>query len=67
MTLNESVADRRGTPGIFELSDRYIVESAALDPMLASFWGIPGHDEEMTDYSPDGWASAARPATSDDR
>ncbi len=41
--------------GIFELSDQYIVESAALDPMLASFWGIPGHDDMITDYSPDGW------------
>jgi uncharacterized protein (DUF885 family) len=57
VTLNESATDRRGAPGIFELSDRYIVESAALDPMLASFWGIPGHDEKMTDYSPEGWAS----------
>ena len=47
----------RDPPGIFELSDRYIVESAALDPMLATFWGIPGHDDEMTDYSPDGWAA----------
>jgi uncharacterized protein (DUF885 family) len=44
-------------PDIFELSDQYIVESAALDPMLASFWGIPGHDDEMTDYSPEGWAA----------
>ena len=44
-----------GATGIFELSDQYIVESAALDPVLASFWGIPGHDDEMTDYSPDGW------------
>ena len=39
------------------MSDQYIIESAALDPMLASFWGIPGHDEEITDYSPEGWAA----------
>ncbi len=57
VTLNESGADGRGAPGIFQLSDDYIVESAALDPMLATFWGIPGHDEEMTDYSPQGWAA----------
>ena len=42
--------------GIFELSDQYIIESCALDPMMATFWGVPGHDDEMTDYSPDGWA-----------
>ncbi len=41
---------------IFELSDQYIVDSAALDPMLATFWGLPGHDEKLTDYSPEGWA-----------
>ena len=54
---DESGTGGRDAPGIFELSDQYIVDSAALDPMLASFWGIPGHDHEMTDYSPDGWAS----------
>ena len=53
--MGESGAGGRHGTDIFELSDQYIVESAALDPMLASFWGIPGHDHEMTDYSPDGW------------
>ena len=56
MTGKESSVDGRGASDIFELSDRYIVESAALDPMLASFWGIPGFDDELTDYSPEGWA-----------
>ncbi|MEY2401349.1 MAG: hypothetical protein QOJ08_1460 [Ilumatobacteraceae bacterium] len=55
VTLEESKADKRVASAIFELSDQYIVESAALDPMLATFWGIPGHDHEMTDYSPQGW------------
>src|SRR5882757_5649046 len=53
----ESASPGRGPGGIFELSDSYIVQSAALDPVLASFWGIPGHDDEMTDYSPEGWAA----------
>ena len=35
VTLDESGADGRDAPGIFPLSDDYIVESAALDPMLA--------------------------------
>ena len=57
VTQNESATGGRQASDIFALSDRYIVETAALDPMMASFWGIPGHDEEMTDYSPEGWAS----------
>ena len=24
--------------------------------MLATFWGVPGYDAELTDYSPEGWA-----------
>jgi hypothetical protein len=57
VTLNESEVGSRGAPGIFQLSDDYIVESAALDPMLSTFWGIPGHDGRITDYSPQGWAA----------
>ena len=57
VTEDESAASGRQASEIFALSDRYIVDSAALDPMLASFWGIPGHDDEMTDYSPEGWAA----------
>lgn len=53
--VNDPASGSRGASDIFEISDRYIVESAALDPMLASFWGIPGHDDRITDYSPQGW------------
>ena len=42
---------------IFGLSDQFIVDSAALDPMVATFWGIPGYDHELTDYSPEGWSA----------
>ncbi len=57
MTFNESAAGRAAeTSDIFELSDQYIVASAALDPLMATFWGVPGHDDEMTDFSPEGWA-----------
>ena len=43
--------------GISALSDQYVVETAALDPMLATFWGVAGHDDALTDYSPEGWAA----------
>jgi uncharacterized protein (DUF885 family) len=57
VTDKGSASHGRDQTDIFELSDRYIIDNAALDPMLASFWGIPGHDDEITDYSPEGWAA----------
>jgi uncharacterized protein (DUF885 family) len=42
-----------------ELADRYVEEMAALDPVEATAVGIAGHDEELTDYSPDGIAARA--------
>ncbi len=53
---------------VFRLADRYIVESADLDPIWATGAGIGGHDDEMTDYSPegiDGRAELARQALVD--
>ena len=44
---------------VFEIADAYVGEAAALDPLLATGVGIPGHDDEMTDYSPDGFAARA--------
>jgi uncharacterized protein (DUF885 family) len=43
-----------GTGPIARLSDRFVARAAALDPIAATFEGIPGHDAELTDYSPDG-------------
>jgi uncharacterized protein (DUF885 family) len=39
---------------VADLSDRFVTRAAALDPIAATFEGIPGHDSELTDYSPDG-------------
>ena len=44
---------------IYALSDRFIEESAPLDPLLATYLGIPGHDHLFTDFSPDGHAARA--------
>ncbi len=41
---------------VHRLSDAFVERTAALDPITATFEGIPGHDEELTDYSPDGIA-----------
>jgi len=41
---------------IADLADRYVERAGALDPVAATFEGLPGHDDELTDYSPDGVA-----------
>jgi len=44
---------------IFEIADKYVDELAALDPSTATALGIPGHEREMPDYSPQGAARIA--------
>lgn len=44
---------------VFEIADRYVDEIAALDPITATALGIPGHEREMPDFSPDGVAALA--------
>ena len=43
----------RSTPS----SDRYVEEAAALDPVLATYAGVAGHDHRLPDLSPDGFAA----------
>jgi uncharacterized protein (DUF885 family) len=40
-----------------ELSDQYVEEFAGLDPCAASIMGVSGHDGELTDYGPEGFAA----------
>lgn len=40
-------------------SDRYVEDLAALDPIEATFLGISGGEDELTDYSPDGHRARA--------
>ncbi|MCZ7525338.1 MAG: DUF885 domain-containing protein [Acidimicrobiia bacterium] len=39
---------------VFEVAARYVERFAELDPVAATEAGIPGHDGQMTDYSPEG-------------
>ena len=41
---------------IFALADRHVTGAAALDPVGATFDGVLGFDDRLTDYSPDGEA-----------
>ena len=38
-------------------TDQYVEDLAALDPITATFAGIAGHDAELPDLSPDGFAA----------
>ena len=38
---------------IYDIASEYVEAVAALNPLAATSMGIPGHDHEMTDYSPD--------------
>ena len=44
---------------IFEIADSYVEESARLNPYDATLEGIPGYDDQATDYSPEGIAARA--------
>ena len=46
-------------PGVHGISDRFVADYAELDPITATHLGISGHDDELTDYSPDGHAARA--------
>lgn len=37
-------------------SEAYLVRSCSLDPVLATYLGVAGHEGELPDYSPDGFA-----------
>ena len=44
---------------IDEIADRYVDEWAELDPIGATYVGIAGHDDRLTDLSPEGYAALA--------
>jgi uncharacterized protein (DUF885 family) len=44
---------------INDIAERYVVQLADLDPVLATAAGIAGHDHQMTDLSPAGFAARA--------
>ena len=44
---------------IQEVSDAYIVEMAALDPISATSWGVSGYDDALPDLSPAGLEARA--------
>ena len=55
--------DRRASR-IDELADGYLERYVALDPVAATFFGVRGHDDALTDVSPSGHAARAALARS---
>ncbi|HET6653753.1 MAG TPA: DUF885 domain-containing protein [Nocardioides sp.] len=39
------------------VADAYVEDYCALDPVAATYLGVPGHESRLTDYSPDGFAA----------
>jgi uncharacterized protein (DUF885 family) len=39
---------------VFSLASRVVDESAASNPVYATYGGVPGHDDRLTDFSPAG-------------
>jgi len=46
------------------ISDRFVERVAALHPIAATMMGVAGHDDQMTDFSPDGIAERSALARS---
>ncbi len=42
-----------------EIAERYVEDVASADPVLATFAGIPGHEHELPELTPDGFAGRA--------
>ena len=38
---------------IFDIADRYVEKVAEMSPFSATYMGVPGHDHEMDDFSPE--------------
>jgi uncharacterized protein (DUF885 family) len=44
---------------IDDIADRYVADWAPLDPIGATFVGVAGYDDRLTDLSPEGYAALA--------
>src|SRR5690606_31622343 len=56
------VTNPRGSTALDAIAEQYVVRLAELDPVAATSLGIPGHDDELPDLSPDGQLARAEAA-----
>ncbi|MDQ1295701.1 MAG: hypothetical protein QG608_3586, partial [Actinomycetota bacterium] len=59
---HQSPAPRRRTRAD-EIADAHLTTAAALDPVGATLDGITGHEDRLTDYSPDGHRARTEAST----
>src|SRR5947208_1427975 len=64
VSLAGSVPAMPAEKTVHELSDHFVDAYAALDPIMATGAGIAGHDDRLTDYSPEGHQARAELAAS---
>ena len=43
------------TRAVDRIADAYVEDFCVLDPLAATYFGVPGHDHELPDLSPDGY------------
>jgi uncharacterized protein (DUF885 family) len=54
------VTDPLTTPRpVDAIADAYVEDYCALDPITATYLGVPGHEDRLTDLSPDGFDARA--------
>lgn len=58
MTETRTPPDATDRP-VDAIADGYLEDYCALDPLAATGMGVAGHEHEMTDLSPDGYAARA--------
>src|SRR3954447_25017259 len=60
VTVRQVSAPEARPPSLLDrLADRFVDDYAALDPVAATYIGVPGHDDRWPDLSPDGHAAHA--------
>jgi uncharacterized protein (DUF885 family) len=53
-------APSRPTTEVDAVAERYFDATVDLSPIEATYLGVPGHDADLDDFSPDGYAAASR-------
>ncbi len=53
-------ADHAAHRPVDAIADAYVDAYCALDPVTATYIGVPGHEHRLTDYSPQGYAARER-------
>src|SRR5215210_760077 len=68
--MTDDLRDVDGQSAVDAIADQYVADSCSLDPLLATYFGITGFENELPDISPDGFSAReqlARQALADMR